>query len=418
MQKYYYNDGVNRFGPFTMEELQAKNISAATPVWYDGLPNWTTAGELEELKSIFSGTAATEAEPVTTTAQPVAEEIKTEEPAPVATPVETTTTNTTATTVQAEPAPQPAPTPKPAEVTAATVAAVTETASAAPTPVSTPTPVAPAKTKPARKKGNPVITYVLSLLVLGGAGYYVFQDIQKNKSPDGPVVMNNTTTEQNGASVENNNGSTTDNNGSTTENSSDSETNNANENNNGENKENVTPANNGNTTTLNPPSKDPAQLKKQQDKQKQLVADAKKKAEDDKKKALEAQKKEEDRKKAQAAKEAEMRNNWTRYVTIGSFTVQGNDRVDPFTIPINNSFPVMVDKVTIRIDYLKKEKKNVGSETLVLNNIPGRSSQSIQAAGNKKAKTANVYITGVTSSQLHFCYPVNNGNAADPYFCN
>lgn len=417
MQKYYYNDGVDRFGPFTIEELQAKNISPATPVWYDGLPNWTPAGELEELKSIFSGAAAV-TEQAGQTVQQVTEEVKTPEPAPV----ETKAAGTASVTVQAEPVPAPAPAPAPAAVQA-TAGSTTTTETPAPKPAPAPAPAA-ASPKPARKKGNPVITYVLSLLVLGGAGYYVYQDMEKHKSSE-PVTMNTTTTEETSPAKENNaptdnaSNPATENNNATTENAASNESNNANVPPADLKEEKTTPASNTTsatdkgktTTTLTPPSKNQADLKKQQEKEKQAIADAKKKA------AADA-KKEEDRKKAQALKETEMRNNWPRYVTIGSFTVEGDDRVNPFNIPVNNGFPVMVDKVTIRVDYLKKEKKVVGSETLVLNNIPGRSNQSVQAAGNKKAKTANVYITGVTSRQLHFCYPVNNGNAADPYYCN
>ncbi len=53
MKKYFLHDGTNQQGPFDLEELAAKQITADTPVWYDGLPDWTTAGKLEELKDII-----------------------------------------------------------------------------------------------------------------------------------------------------------------------------------------------------------------------------------------------------------------------------------------------------------------------------------------------------------------------------
>lgn len=430
MQKYYYNDGVNRFGPFTLEELQAKNIAAATPVWYDGLPNWTAAGELDELKSFFSGAAATvpQAEQVT---QTITEEVKAAEPAPVEKPADviTTVTEVVTTVSKEEPAPPPTPAPEPAPVKAqTTTAATTTTAKETATPAAAVAP-APAAVKPARKKGSPILTWVLPLLLLGGTGYYVYQDIEKNNKPSADLKIDMAQVDQEGTDKnttpsENNNTTVpTENNNTTAETTTNSEANNANVPPADTKEEKTTPVTNvtppvtdkGKTPTLAPPAKDPAELKKQQEKQKQAIADAKKKEEEKKKQAA---LKEEERKKQQAANEMAMRNGWTRYVTIGSFTVTGDDRVDAFSIPVNNNFPVMVDKITLRVDYLKKEKKNVGTETLVLNNIPGKSSQSVQAAGNKKARTANVYIIGVTSRQLHFCYPVNNGNAADPYFCN
>ena len=56
MKKYYFNDGTTQQGPFTLEEMQAKNIMAETPVWYDGLADSTTAGKVEELKDLISHT--------------------------------------------------------------------------------------------------------------------------------------------------------------------------------------------------------------------------------------------------------------------------------------------------------------------------------------------------------------------------
>jgi hypothetical protein len=114
----------------------------------------------------------------------------------------------------------------------------------------------------------------------------------------------------------------------------------------------------------------------------------------------------------------EMRNNWPRYVSIGTFKTEGDDKVKPFNIPVHNGFPVPVEKVTLRVDYLKKEGKVVESETVVVTDIPARGSKQVLTSGNKKAKTANVYITGITSRQLNFCYPSGSGKQGDIYYCN
>lgn len=53
MKEYYYTDGTDRFGPFTLDELRAKNISRTTQVWYQGLDDWTPAGNLPELNQLF-----------------------------------------------------------------------------------------------------------------------------------------------------------------------------------------------------------------------------------------------------------------------------------------------------------------------------------------------------------------------------
>src|SRR4029079_13704331 len=58
MKKYFLHDGVNQQGPFTFEELRAKNITPKTQVWFDPMPAWKPAGEVDELKSLFNNTSA------------------------------------------------------------------------------------------------------------------------------------------------------------------------------------------------------------------------------------------------------------------------------------------------------------------------------------------------------------------------
>ena len=54
MKKYHYTDGTNSFGPFTLEELLQKGITADSYVWYEGLNNWTPARNLPEFKAHFA----------------------------------------------------------------------------------------------------------------------------------------------------------------------------------------------------------------------------------------------------------------------------------------------------------------------------------------------------------------------------
>ena len=58
MKKYYFFDGTAQQGPFTFEELRVKNITPQTSIWFDPMPQWKPAGEIEELRSIFNTTAA------------------------------------------------------------------------------------------------------------------------------------------------------------------------------------------------------------------------------------------------------------------------------------------------------------------------------------------------------------------------
>lgn len=53
MKQFFIHDGQNEKGPLDIEQLKLESIKFDTPIWYEGLENWTTAGEVEELKSLF-----------------------------------------------------------------------------------------------------------------------------------------------------------------------------------------------------------------------------------------------------------------------------------------------------------------------------------------------------------------------------
>jgi hypothetical protein len=401
MRQYFFNDGTAQQGPFTLEELKAKNILATTPVWYEGLDQWTTAGQVEELKDVIQQ------------APPVVQ--------PTVPPVET---KSEVTPVVPAPVVDTVVTPAAAASTAATATTVKAT---------TNKPVASAK-----GKSTAWVSYLLALLIIGGAGYYIYQDLQKNKTASAnivttdpvataktdttgqPTVITTTATTDTMPVTTTMNNDTTATVVTTTDNTNIAPTNNPTTN--PTNNPTTNPTNNPTTNTVaTTNTKDADALKKAEDAKKKLIAQ--KKIDDDKKKklALEAQKKEDEKKKmllAQAAREAEMRNNWPRYVTIGGFDYKDGDNVKAFAIPVYNGTTAVLDKVTLRVDYIKKEGKVVGTETLVAYNVPVKSGMTVQAPGSKKAKKVNVYIVGITSHGLHFCYPANNGNQADPYFCN
>jgi hypothetical protein len=54
MGSYFIHDGQKELGPFTIEELKKNGIQTETPIWKENLNEWTTAGQLTELKEIVS----------------------------------------------------------------------------------------------------------------------------------------------------------------------------------------------------------------------------------------------------------------------------------------------------------------------------------------------------------------------------
>lgn len=391
MKKYFFNDGAGQQGPFTLEELQSKNITAQTPVWYDGLTDWTTAGQVEELKDIIVHTPPPFHDP-----HAPAVEVKTEV---------TVTENV------------------PATVTAET----TVTPAAAATPVVT-TQIESSK-KPARRGGKTAwLSWVLYLLVFGGVGYFIYQDMEKNKGGNAGITnqitsVNDSTTTVPATETEKPTSATeTHEMVVTNEEASKDETTTATTNPTTtvatETKENQPPA--AVTTKANQPvvvnekakssTTTPTTTTKGQQTEAQKLAQ--KKAEEEKKKQQAAI-------AAAALKEKEYRNNWPKYISFGTIDFKSkDDDILPFNVPVFNSTNAMIDKVTVRIDYMKKDKKVVNSETITIYNIPPGSGMNGKASGNKKGNNVKTFITGISSRKLHFCYPSNNGSADDPYYCN
>ncbi len=52
MKKFFYTNGTEKIGPFTLEELKRQNLSRDTKIWFYGLENWTALSDIEELSSI------------------------------------------------------------------------------------------------------------------------------------------------------------------------------------------------------------------------------------------------------------------------------------------------------------------------------------------------------------------------------
>jgi len=53
IKHYYYADKDQQFGPFTVDELKSKRLKKNTLVWTDGMTDWDTADNVEELKNIL-----------------------------------------------------------------------------------------------------------------------------------------------------------------------------------------------------------------------------------------------------------------------------------------------------------------------------------------------------------------------------
>ena len=56
MENYYLHDGTERTGPFSLEELNAKNIGENQMVWTEGMKDWTPIGKIPALAAFLKKT--------------------------------------------------------------------------------------------------------------------------------------------------------------------------------------------------------------------------------------------------------------------------------------------------------------------------------------------------------------------------
>lgn len=53
MKKYYVHDGQDQSGPFDVHILKENKIRKDTPIWFEGLNDWTRAVKIDELKEFI-----------------------------------------------------------------------------------------------------------------------------------------------------------------------------------------------------------------------------------------------------------------------------------------------------------------------------------------------------------------------------
>jgi uncharacterized membrane protein YhaH (DUF805 family) len=82
MKEYFYAKISEKFGPFSLEELRYENITPQTLIWFEGLPSWQYAVDIEEIQPIFHPEEQEETEQLD-----IVEQVGSEEQVTLETPV-------------------------------------------------------------------------------------------------------------------------------------------------------------------------------------------------------------------------------------------------------------------------------------------------------------------------------------------
>ena len=136
-----------------------------------------------------------------------------------------------------------------------------------------------------------------------------------------------------------------------------------------------------------------------------------------------SQEREERRLKEQAIfmKKQKHRKNWKRYLkveaTFAPATFLGG--LENIKVRVKNSSEYQVDRVQVKVNYIKKNGEVWDSEHLILTDIAAKATKEIDAPESLRGKTVEVIFTSIRSEEMNFCYP-NGGkdaSADDPHYC-
>lgn len=123
---------------------------------------------------------------------------------------------------------------------------------------------------------------------------------------------------------------------------------------------------------------------------------------------------------ANTLKNMNFRNKWESYIKVQNsepnidYTLGG---ISAFTVYVSNETTYMLDQVDIYIQYIRKSGEVYQTKTVTVFNVPAGSSASAEAPSSVNGVKVSCMIEKIVSKKMHFCYPENNGNPEDPYFC-
>lgn len=114
------------------------------------------------------------------------------------------------------------------------------------------------------------------------------------------------------------------------------------------------------------------------------------------------------------------RNNWQNYIKVEhsepniDYTLGG---ISPFDLYVSNETTYMLDQVDIFVEYIRKNGDLYQTKTVTILNVPAGANETGIAPSSINGVKVNCTISKIISKKMHFCYPEDNGNPEDPYFC-
>jgi nitrogen fixation-related uncharacterized protein len=114
------------------------------------------------------------------------------------------------------------------------------------------------------------------------------------------------------------------------------------------------------------------------------------------------------------------RNNWEDYIKLSNGIPKINDDwggIGEFPVTITNKTDYVIDQVDVFVNYIRRNGTSWQTKTISFLNVPPNSPETKIAPSSVNGVTLEVTIQKIICKKMHFCYPLDNGNPKDPFFC-
>lgn len=119
-------------------------------------------------------------------------------------------------------------------------------------------------------------------------------------------------------------------------------------------------------------------------------------------------------------KNFEYRTNWNKYIRISNskpeinYTLGG---ISAFYVYVKNETDYILDQVHVEVKYIRKNGEVWQIKDLSFLNVAANATENQIAPNSINGVEIKVEIKKIMCKKMSFCYPINSGNADDPYFC-
>lgn len=112
------------------------------------------------------------------------------------------------------------------------------------------------------------------------------------------------------------------------------------------------------------------------------------------------------------------RNNFQKYLTLSrnQFEYSELGGIYNLEITFTNNTDYVINNANVQVGYIQENGEYFKTEELQFANIQPNTQETLRAPDSERGLNVDYQFSEVYSKKLHFYYPSNSGNEADPYF--